>query len=80
MGIRGIPANYSGFETVSGELAPRLVKRGHRVTLYGRSNIISYEGKYYKGTKLLALPTMSHKYLIHSFTLFFALNIMTLRF
>jgi len=46
MGIRGIPANYGGFETFSEELAPRLVKRGHQVTVYGRSNIIDYKGKY----------------------------------
>ena len=70
MGIRGIPANYGGFETFAEELAPRLVRRGHRVTVYGRSNIINYKGKYYKGTKLVVLPTISHKYLdtvVHTF-------------
>ncbi|RIK81935.1 hypothetical protein DCC62_01035, partial [candidate division KSB1 bacterium] len=29
MGIRGIPANYGGFETFAEHLATRLVKRGH---------------------------------------------------
>ena len=29
MGIRGIPANYGGFETFAEELSTRLVKRGH---------------------------------------------------
>lgn len=70
MGIRGIPANYGGFETFAEELAPRLVKRGHRVTVYGRLNIINYKGKYYKGVKLVLLPTVSHKYLdtlVHTF-------------
>ncbi len=70
MGIRGIPANYGGFETFAEELAPRLVMRGHRVTVYGRSNIINYKGKYYKGVKLVVLSTLSHKYLdtlIHTF-------------
>lgn len=70
MGIRGIPANYGGFETFAEELASRLVKKGHRVTVYVRSNIINYKGKYYKGTKLVVLPTISHKYLdtvVHTF-------------
>lgn len=62
MGIRGIPANYGGFETFAEELSTRLVKRGHQVTVYGRSNIITYDKDYYKGVKLVILPTISHKY------------------
>lgn len=63
MGIRGIPANYGGFETFAEELAPRLVQRGHEVTVYGRSNNIKYEGDEYKGVRLVILPTIAHKYL-----------------
>lgn len=63
MGIRGIPANYGGFETFAEELSTRLVSRGHQVTVYCRSNIIKYEGEYYKGVRLIILPTISHKYL-----------------
>lgn len=63
MGIRGIPANYGGFETFAEELAPRLVEKGHDVTVYGRSNIITHEGEFYKGVRLVVLPTISHKYL-----------------
>lgn len=63
MGIRGIPANYGGFETFAENLAPRLVQRGHQVTVYGRSNTIDYDGDYYKGVRLVILPTISHKYL-----------------
>lgn len=62
MGIRGIPANYGGFETFAEELAPRLVLRGHEVTVYGRSNTIDYKDKYYKGVRIIILPTVSHKY------------------
>jgi glycosyltransferase involved in cell wall biosynthesis len=62
MGIRGIPANYGGFETFAEELSTRLVARGHDVTVYGRSNIIDYKAKYYKGVELVILPTISHKY------------------
>ena len=63
MGFRGIPANYGGFETFVEELAPRLVQRGHDVTVYGRSNIIDYDPKYYKGVRIRILPTINHKYL-----------------
>ena len=63
MGIRGIPANYGGFETFAEELAPRLVEKGHEVSVYGRSNIIEYSEKYYKGVEIVILPTISHKYL-----------------
>ncbi len=62
MGIRGIPANYGGFETFAEELAPRLVERGHEVTVYGRSNNIKHSDKFYKGVRLVVLPTISHKY------------------
>lgn len=62
-GIRGIPANYGGFETFAEELSTRLVKRGHQVTVYGRSNNIKYRGQYYKGVRLIVLPTLSNKYL-----------------
>lgn len=65
MGIRGIPANYGGFETFAEELAPRLVAKGHEVTVYGRSHYIdrSRHNTYYRGVRLLILPTFTHKYL-----------------
>lgn len=63
MGIRGIPANYGGFETFADELSTRLVQRGHEVTVYGRSNNIRYPFPFYRGVRLTILPTISHKYL-----------------
>ena len=63
MGTRGIPACYGGFETFAEEIAIRLVKKGHDVTVYGRSNIIKNEAEFYKGVRLKILPTISHKYL-----------------
>jgi len=63
MGIRGIPANYGGFETFIENMAPRLVARGHEVTVYGRSNIIEHNQPYYQGVRIRILPTISHKYL-----------------
>ncbi len=62
MGIRGIPANYGGFETFAEELSTRLVERGHEVTVYGRSNNIKYDGKFYRSVRLVILPTIRHKY------------------
>lgn len=63
MGIRGIPANYGGFETFAEELSTRLVRRGHTVTVFGRSNMIKYAEPYYQGVRIRILPTISHKYL-----------------
>jgi glycosyltransferase involved in cell wall biosynthesis len=63
LGTRGIPANYGGFETFAEELATRLAARGHDVTVYGRSNNISYPHPTYKGVKLKILPTIGTKYL-----------------
>lgn len=63
MGIRGIPANYGGFETFIEEMAPRLARRGHDVTVYGRANMIDYADEMYKGVRIKILPTISHKYL-----------------
>lgn len=65
MGFRGIPANYGGFETFAEELAPRLVRMGHDVTVYCRSNSVdpALDGAFYKGVRLKVLPTIGTKYL-----------------
>jgi glycosyltransferase involved in cell wall biosynthesis len=63
LGTRGIPANYGGFETFAEELSTRLAIRGHDVTVYGRSNNISYPYSRYKGVKLKILPTIGTKHL-----------------
>ncbi|MBK7896488.1 MAG: DUF1972 domain-containing protein [Anaerolineaceae bacterium] len=70
LGTRGIPASYSGFETCAEQLGQRLVQRGHEVTVYCRSHHIQYEGEYYKGIRLVKLPTIANKYfdtIAHSF-------------
>jgi len=67
MGSRGIPACYSGFETFYEQLSWRLVKRGHDVTVYNRSNYISYREPYYRGVRLVRLPTIKNK---HTDTIF----------
>ncbi len=63
MGIRGIPANYGGFETFAEHLATRLVARGHEVTVYGRTHYVMPGERQYRGVRLVVLPTIRHKYL-----------------
>jgi glycosyltransferase involved in cell wall biosynthesis len=63
LGIRGIPANYGGFETFAEELSTRLVERGHEVTVYGRSNNIRHPSRSYRGVRIVVLPTIPTKYL-----------------
>jgi len=70
LGTRGVPASYSGFETCVEELGSRLVQRGHEVTVYCRSHHITYAEPYYKGMRLVKLPTIRNKYLdtiVHAF-------------
>ena len=62
-GTRGIPANYGGFETFAEELSRRLVQRGHRVTVYGRSHYVDARVREYEGVRLRTLPAIRNKYL-----------------
>ncbi len=63
MGIRGIPASYSGFETFVEGISTRLAEKGHDVTVYNRSTHIKYSKPLYKGVKLVRLPTIPTKHL-----------------
>lgn len=70
LGTRGIPASYSGSETCVEQLGQRLVQRGHEVTVYCRSNHITYDKPMYKGMRLVRLPSIKNKYIdtiFHSF-------------
>ncbi len=72
IGTRGIPANYGGFETFAEECAVRLVERGHRVTVYGRSHYVPGSLRTYRGIELVTLPTLRFKYLDTVWHTFFA--------
>ena len=63
LGVRGIPANYGGFETFAEELSVRLVRRNHRVTVYGRSHFVDARLRSYKGVDIRVLPAIQMKYL-----------------
>jgi glycosyltransferase involved in cell wall biosynthesis len=69
IGIRGIPFAYSGFEVFAEELAIRMVKKGHQVTVYCRNDYFKKKPDHYKGVKLIYLPAVRTKYfetVIHS--------------
>lgn len=63
LGTRGIPARYGGFETFAEELGARLAARGHEVTVYGRTHYVARTVKAHRGTRVVVLPTVRHKYL-----------------
>lgn len=60
-GIRGLPSTYSGYETFIAELAPRLVQRGHDVTVYCRKGLFAERPAEYQGMKMVYLPSLEHK-------------------
>lgn len=63
LGSRGIPARYSGFETFYEELATRLVKRGHDVTVYNRAHIAKDVTREYNGVRIVRIPCIQTKHL-----------------
>ena len=70
LGIRGLPATYSGLETIMSELAPRWVAAGHEVIVYCRKALFKERPQEWKGIKLVYLPSIEHKMfstLSHSF-------------
>jgi glycosyltransferase involved in cell wall biosynthesis len=63
LGTRGIPASYGGFETFAEQLAPRLVARGHDVTVYCRAQYVDRSLGTHLGVRLRHIPTIRQKYL-----------------
>ncbi|MCY3971468.1 MAG: glycosyltransferase [Acidobacteria bacterium] len=62
IGSRGIPAAYSGYETMIEALAPRLAERGWPVTVYCRSHYVDRRLRAHRGVDLVVLPTLRTKY------------------
>lgn len=61
LGSRGYPYVYSGYETFVAELAPRLVKRGHEVTVYCHKHLYTSFPNEVNGIKLVYIPTIESK-------------------
>ena len=81
LGIRGVPANYGGFETFAEQLGSRLAARGHEVTVYGRDRYVPRAMTTYRGMRIIRLPAPHSKYLetvVHS--LFAAVDVLTRRY
>ena len=81
LGIRGVPANYGGFETFAEQLGRRLVARGHEVTVYGRDSSVPRDIRTYHGMRIVRLPAPRSKYfetVIH--TLFAAIHALAQRY
>jgi glycosyltransferase involved in cell wall biosynthesis len=80
LGIRGVPANYGGFETFAEQLGSRLAVRGHEVTVYGRDRYVPRGLASYRGMRIVRLPAPYSKYLetvVH--TMFAAAHALTQR-
>jgi len=61
IGIRGVPARYSGLETCGEEVGLRLVERGHEVIVYCRKGSWDDSATEYKGIKRITLPSLKTK-------------------
>lgn len=61
LGTRGVPACYSGFETLAEELGARLVRRGHEVTVYTRRHMATPGVAEHRGIRIKVLPAWRTK-------------------
>jgi glycosyltransferase involved in cell wall biosynthesis len=63
LGMRGVPANYGGLETVAEEVGARMAERGHRVTVYCRAHNSTVPDSTYRGMQRVSLPSIPQKHL-----------------
>jgi N-acetylglucosaminyldiphosphoundecaprenol N-acetyl-beta-D-mannosaminyltransferase len=61
LGCRGVPARYSGFETLVEELGARLAQRGHAVTVYNRAHFYPDRPREFRGMRIAYLPSIRTK-------------------
>lgn len=69
IGQRGVPATYGGVEHHVEQMGRRLAERGHRVTVFCRTNYMKDTRREHDGMRLVRLPTVSSKYfdaIVHS--------------
>ena len=70
VGTMGIPARYGGFETCVEEVATRLAKKGHEVTVYCGYRDLKPQMKSYKGVHLVYVHCLKSKFLDFPFRAF----------
>ncbi|MEX2245997.1 MAG: glycosyltransferase family 4 protein [Dehalococcoidia bacterium] len=63
LGMRGVPANYGGLETVAEEVGARMAERGHRVTAYCRGHNSPTDAREHRGIRRVVLPSLGAKHL-----------------
>lgn len=62
VGVRGIPGNYSGIESAVNELSPRLVDKGHKVTVFCMKSRYDRRPATHLGARLVYLPGVRSKH------------------
>ncbi|WP_353646655.1 glycosyltransferase family 4 protein [Mesorhizobium sp. WSM2239] len=61
IGLRGVPAKYSGVETAVEEIGSRLVGQGHQVSVYCMAGAGGPYGGIYRGMNRIEIPTIKSK-------------------
>lgn len=61
IGLRGIPAAYSGIETAVEEIGARLAAKGHEVTVFCMAGRYRERARSCRGMRLLYVPTIRSK-------------------
>lgn len=79
LGQKKVPSRDGGIEVVVGELAPRMVQKGHKVTLYNRDGHFSFGFKkknfkheQFNGVECVSVPTLQIRGLSAMVSSFFA--------
>jgi glycosyltransferase involved in cell wall biosynthesis len=62
IGVRGVPARYSGFETCVEQVGARMVAAGHEVTVFCRSRHYPERRQTHRGMNLRYLPAVWGKH------------------
>ncbi len=70
VGTMGIPARYGGFETCVEEIAIRLARKGHEITVYCGYRGSKPRTKSYKGVTLRYVPCLRNKFVDFPFRSF----------
>jgi glycosyltransferase involved in cell wall biosynthesis len=61
LGIRGLPANYGGFETCADHVSRHWVEKGHEVLVYCRKTLYSQRPITYHGVRLKYIASVNIK-------------------